>query len=131
MKRLLLFLPIACLILASMQAFPQQKEVSIEKRVHISKKGGHATINGKMSPGTSYAYKVSAQKGQKMEAHLTMKDGAATFSVVPPGPELLENSGSVMTWSGNLPQTGDYSIIVVAQGKEPTKVHYTLEISLK
>lgn len=107
-----------------------QTTIAREKRVKISR-GQSKKIIGKTDATTNYVYKIRAQKDQTLEARITSEGGAATFSVVPPGTQVLENAAAVSQWSGALPETGEYSIVVVMNTKSATKTPYTLELALK
>lgn len=130
---LMLLVGIALIALAqtaSAQATPSQTTIAREKRVKLSR-GQSKKIVGKTDATTNYVYKIRAQRDQSLEARITSEGGAATFSIIPPGTQILENAAAVSQWSGTLPETGEYSIVVVMNTKGATKMPYTLELALK
>lgn len=130
-KRLILSLILLALIAGSVPtALAQQGRLAVEKRISLSR-GRTRTIRGKTYSSTSYVYKLRAQKDQRLEARVTAEGGDATFSIVPPGTEILENAAGVKEWSGTLPQTGEYSVIVSITSTSELKVPYTLELTIR
>jgi len=107
-----------------------QGRIAVERRVRLSR-GKSKTVREKADSSTSYAYKIRAEKDQRLEARITSEGGAATFSVVPPGTQILENSMGVKEWSGTLPESGEYTIVVVTNTREEGKFPYTLELTIK
>lgn len=110
-----------------------QTDIAIEKRLRLKK--GKATVRGKSDYGTSYVYKLKAKKDQRLEVRVTSTDStninAVTFSVIPPGSKTLEGAAGVSSWTGVLPDAGEYSIVVVINTKGALKVPYTLEVMLQ
>lgn len=107
-----------------------QGQIAIQKRIHLSR-GRTKTVRGKTDSSTSYIYTTRAQKDQKLEAHLTSEGGVATFSIIPPGTQSLENAAGVRDWSGTLTETGEYSIIVAVSSTSVDKIPYTLEVTIR
>ena len=88
---------------------------------------GGPSESGGMDP---IAYKLRARKGQKMTLHLVSAKKNAVFGVYLPGMDLLEGAQNVTDWSGPLPQTGDYEIMVFPED-ETTNTTFTLEITIR
>jgi len=65
--------------------------------------------------------------GPEITDHLTRE---ASHDVYAPGTELIEGAQSVTDWSGTLPKTGDYEIIVFPED-EKTNTTFTLEITIR
>jgi hypothetical protein len=65
-----------------------------------------------------------------MTLHLTSAKKNAVFGVYAPGMDLIEGAQSVKDWSGTLPKTGDYEIIVFPED-EKTNTTFTLEITIR
>jgi hypothetical protein len=76
------------------------------------------------------SYVLGARKGQTMTLHLTSAKKNAVFGVYAPGMDLIEGAQSVTDWSGTLPKTGDYEIIVFP-ADEKTNTTFTLEITIR
>jgi hypothetical protein len=94
-------------------------------------------LNGRTTGGPSESggmdpvgYILRANKGQTMTLHLTSAKKNAVFGLYAPGMDLVEGAQSVSDWSGELPKTGDYEIIVFPED-EKTNTTFTLEITVR
>ena len=88
---------------------------------------GGPSESGGMDP---IAYVLRAKKGQTMTLHLTSAKKNAVFGLYAPGMDLVEGAQTVSDWSGELPKTGDYEIIVFPED-EKTNTTFTLEITVR
>jgi len=88
---------------------------------------GGPSESGGMDP---VGYILRAGKGQTMTLHLTSAKKNAVFGLYAPGMDLVEGAQSVKDWSGELPKTGDYEIIVFPED-EATNTTFTLEITIR
>jgi hypothetical protein len=88
---------------------------------------GGPSESGGMDPVT---YVLGARKGQTMILHLTSAKKNAVFGLYAPGSELVEGAQSVADWTGELPKSGDYEIIVFPED-EKTNTTFTLEITIR
>ena len=88
---------------------------------------GGPSESGGMDP---IAYKLRARKGQQMSLHLISAKKNAVFSVYIPGMDLLEGAQGMKDWSGTLPKSGDYEIIVYPDD-EMTNTTFTLEVTIR
>jgi hypothetical protein len=103
--------------------FPKGRTTVILK----GKTTGGPSESGGMDP---IAYHVRARKGQRMTLHLTSAKGNAVFGVYAPGMDLIEGAQGVKDWTGTLPKTGDYEIIVFPED-EATDTNFTLELAIR
>ena len=103
--------------------FPKGRTTVILK----NKTTGGPSESGGMDP---IAYHVRARKGQQMTLHLTSAKRNALFGVYAPGMDLIEGAQSVKDWTGTLPKTGDYEIIVFPED-EATDTTFTLELTIR
>lgn len=118
------------LLVGSIQLSFAQSQIAVERKVKLSR-GKSKILRGKADFLTSYAYKIRAEKDQKLEARLSSEGGNATFSIVPPGTQILENGAGVKEWSGALPETGEYLIVVAMNTKAEGKFPYALELTIR
>ncbi len=109
------------------------------KTIRVKFPSGRTTVilKGKTTGGPSesggmdpVAYKVRARKGQRMTLHLVSTKKNALFGVYLPGLDLLEGAQNVTNWSGSLPKSGDYEIIVFPDD-ERTNTSFTLELIIR
>ena len=103
--------------------FPQGRTTVILK----GKTTGGPSESGGMDP---IAYKLRARKGQQMSLRLISAKKNAVFGVYVPGMDLLEGAQGVKDWSGTLPKSGDYEIIVYPDD-EMTDTTFTLEVTIR
>ena len=103
--------------------FPKGRTTVILK----NKTTGGPSESGGMDP---IAYHVRARKGQQMTLHLTSAKNNAVFGVYAPGMDLIERAQTVKDWTGTLPKTGDYEIIVFPED-EATNTTFTLELTVR
>jgi hypothetical protein len=129
-KHILASLVLLTLLAGSAPLFFAQDLVAIERRVRLSR-GKTKTFRNKGDSSTSYVYKLRAEKDRRLEARLSSEGGSATLSIVPPGTQTLENAAGVKEWSGVLPETGEYSVVVAMSTTGNAKLPYTLELTIR
>ena len=109
------------------------------KTVRVKFPPGRTTVvlKGKTTGGPSesggmdpIAYRLRARKGQQMTVHLTSARKNAVFAIYLPGMDLLETAQNTTNWSGTLPKSGDYEIIVFPHD-EATNTTFTLELTIR
>ena len=97
------------------------------RRVQFQRGSSSAAVQGKVSIALPDTYLVGARAGQVMSVQLTAPRKAVRFLVMTSKTTdlLADNTRS---WTGTLPETGDYHIIVDADERPST---YTMTISIK
>jgi hypothetical protein len=103
----------------------------VERRVKFARGTHRASVPGRAKYGMSYVYKLGARAGQNMNVLLSSKNGLVTFSVIAPNDETIPGAFGVGTWSGELPQSGDYSIVVVMNTERAGSVPFTLDVTIQ
>jgi hypothetical protein len=103
--------------------FPPGRTTAILK----GKTTGGPSEGGGMDPIT---YRLRATKGQKMSLHLVSARKNAVLGVYLPGMDLLEGAQNVKDWSGTLPKSGAYEIMVFPKD-EMTDTSFTLEVTIR
>lgn len=88
---------------------------------------GGPSESGGMDP---IAYRLRARKGQQMTLHLVSAKKNAVFGVYAPGMDPIDVGPNAKDWSGQLPKSGDYEIIVFPED-EATNTTFTLEIVIR
>ena len=108
-----------------------------QKRVKFPPGRTTVVLKGKTTGGPSesggmnpVSYVLRARKGQQMTVHVTSAKKNAVFGLYAPGMDLVEGAQSVTDWSGTLPKSGDYEIIVFPQD-EKTNSTFTLEVTIR
>ena len=121
---------VAILLVANVTIWAQKRVKFPPGRTTVILKGkttGGPSESGGMNP---VSYKLRAKKGQTMTLHLTSAKKNALFGLYAPGMDLVEGAQSVADWSGELPKTGDYEIIVFPED-EKTDTTFTLEVTVR
>ena len=88
---------------------------------------GGPSESGGMNP---VSYVLRARKGQTMTLHLTSARKNAVLGLYAPGMDPVEGAQNGADWSGKLPKTGNYEIIVFPED-EKTNTSFTLEITIR
>ncbi len=101
------------------------------QRVRFAPGASAATIKDSVLRGTRDIYLVAARQRQMMTIQLVSLENNATFDLLAPpnrsGKRLLLRQDA-MTWTGSLPESGDYRIAV---GATRGNASYRLVISIK
>lgn len=108
---------------------------SAQKRVKFPAGKNSVILKGKTTGGPSesgsmnpVSFLVRAKKGQTMTLHLTSAKKNAVFAVyLPKMEDLIHDATNGKDWTGVLPKTGDYEIMVFPED-EVTDTTFTLEI---
>lgn len=104
----------------------------ITKRVRFAKGKSSTVISESVLRGDADTYIVGARKGQTLSVKITSVEDNAVFRVMNADDEYLQNAGDEedgkTVWSGKLPQTGDYNIVVSGTRGNAS---YKLTISIK
>lgn len=97
------------------------------RRVQFRRGSSSATVQGRVSIALPDQYLVGARAGQTMSVQLTSLQKSVRFLVMSPKSTSLI-ADNARTWTGTLPETGDYHIIVDGDERGGT---YTMTISIK
>jgi len=97
------------------------------RRVQFRRGSSSATVSGKVSIALPDTYLVGARAGQTMTVQLTSPAKSVTFLVMSPVSTSLI-ADNARTWTGTLPENGDYHIIVDGDERGGT---YTMTITIK
>jgi hypothetical protein len=130
MKRNLLIITALILVIAGTVWAKTRRVTFPPGRTTVVLKGtttGGPSESGGMDP---VGYMVRAKKGQTMTLHLTSAKKNAVFALYAPGMDLVEGAQNGRDFSGPLPKTGDYEIIVFPED-EATNTTFTLELTIR
>ena len=103
----------------------------VTKRVKFAKGKHSATISGAVIRGDRDTYILGAASGQTMTVGITSLEKNAVFQIEAPNGGYLEGAGEMddaMSFKGELPQKGDYRIVV---GGTRGNATYKLTVSIK
>lgn len=103
----------------------------VTRQVKFPRGQNKAILRGTAKYAMSYVYNLVAKKGQTMEISLAGKNAELKFSLIQPDEETIEDAFTVSEWSGELPQSGKYSIVVVMNDENAAAVPYTLQVKIK
>jgi hypothetical protein len=96
------------LLFAAVQVTAAQEGMT--KRVRFPKGRNSVVLRGAAVRGTQDRYILRAGSGQTMTLRITSTEDNAVFDVMAPGGQSL--ASEVTDWTGELPATGDYTIVV-------------------
>ena len=121
------------LVISALIAFASDATAEgIKKRVRFPRGSTSTAIKGNVLRGDQDTYLLGARAGQTMTVRITSLEDNAVFQIYKPGgKETLEGAGEsedAMQWSGELPATGDYVIVV---GGTRGNATYKLEVKIK
>lgn len=102
----------------------------ITKQVKFARGQNKANLRGNAKYGMSYVFDLKARKGQTMEIRLTGKNPDLSFSLIAPDDQTIDGAFGVSNWSGELPQSGIYSIVVVMNDENAASVPYSLDVKI-
>jgi hypothetical protein len=103
----------------------------VTSRVRFARGSSSATLEGAVVRGDRDVYIVGANGGQSMSVNISSLERNAVFQIEAPGGNELRGAGETddaMQWSGTLPASGDYRIIV---GGTRGNASYTLRVSIR
>jgi len=98
---------------------------AITRQVNFARGRTTAVIKNTVRLCTSHEWVLRARQGQTMSVHLATGKKTSFTLQSPSG--TIEDADGVKDWSGELPETGEYVIIV---GTDAT-VAYTLEVTIR
>lgn len=126
-----LFLVLAFMV-ALVPSTSAQKGTVVTRRVQFSRGRTSTVLKGKADWGTAYTYLLHARAGQSMTVEITGIPGVAIRTPDPNHEfDIEEGSGGVKRWSGDLPATGTYKLIVSHTTDGVKATPYTLKISVQ
>jgi hypothetical protein len=97
------------------------------RRVQFKRGSSSATVQGKVSIALPDQYLVGASAGQVMSVQLTSAQKSVRFLLMSPKSTSLI-ADNARNWTGTLPESGDYHIIVDGDERGGT---YTMTITIK
>lgn len=132
MRRILLALMTAAILSIAAGAAAAQTDTVAKKRLRIP-----ATTTGVIGGESHDSYVIRMTKGRKMTIQISwkkVKDNRAEFTLSSSdnffGAEQVtfgETANGGKTWTGKIPETGDYYIYVVAHPSAKYKLRVTIE----
>ena len=91
-----------------------------------------AQLSGSLVRGETHRYSLTARATQQMRVRVRSAENNVVFQLYPPGSQrALPGAGEgadARTWSGALPATGDYVLVV---GSTRGNASYTLEVGIR
>ena len=114
--------------MSALTAFAQHG-YRVTKNVTFKKGQVSTSVKGRI-PNTleGHEYIFRAREGQTLLIKLTSTKKDIGFSISTPDGETLGEKTDVKSWSGELPKTGEYRVVINTQSKGVA--NYTLEIQI-
>ena len=104
-----------------------QDKTTLNKKVVFPKGRTTAVLKASIKKGTNHHYLLRARAGQTMTVHLAAKQCGFTVYLPNEGAAIEEADG-VTDWSGELPESGEYTIEVATDAR---LTPYTLEVTIR
>ena len=120
----------ALLCAASVAALAQGGTVT-QRRIRFPRGRTTAVVKGSIAYAHSDAYTLGARAGQTMSLHVASTNRQVVFSLTAPSGTPVEGAFTVRDWSGELPESGDYTITVVNNRERGPASAYTLEVTVR
>jgi len=98
------------------------------RRVQFKRGASSTTLQGKVSIALPDQLIVGARAGQVMSVQLTAPRKSVRFTLMTYKTTNLLTDNNTTSWTGTLPETGDYIILVEGNAKGST---YSITISIK
>lgn len=98
------------------------------RRIQFKRGSSSTTVHGKASLVLPETYVVGARAGQVMTIQLTAPRKSTTFALMTSKTTQSLTDGGNTSWTGTLPETGDYIIYIESDEKGST---YSMTISIK
>ncbi|MEG4580179.1 hypothetical protein QUA71_11280 [Microcoleus sp. MON1_C5] len=109
-------------------AIPEKPAILMSQRqqeIQFKRGASSAEVKGGVARGEVMIYLINAKQGQTMNVEIQSVEGNAAFKVVDPNTNAVAEGEK--SWSGEVPQTGQYQIVV---GTERGGASYTLSVSI-
>lgn len=133
MKRVLVaLLALSCLFVAAHAAEGQCGGKAEPNRIEF-KRGAHsATLKGKVKGDEEAEYSFGAGQGQGISINATsVPADAIAIEIKTPNGASLELQSSGTKWTGTLPETGDYFMVVKLAPGCTSRASYTFTLSIR
>ncbi|HLM58622.1 MAG TPA: hypothetical protein VK422_21135 [Pyrinomonadaceae bacterium] len=127
MKRVLLIVAALGFVNAPVGAYAQCRgtDRAVTKQLRFARGRTTAVVRDRVRLCTSHEFVLRARGGQTMSVHLAT--GRKTSFTLQSPSGTVEGADGVKDWSGELPESGDYVIII---GTDATAA-YTLEVTIR
>jgi serine/threonine-protein kinase len=112
-------------------AFDMMKSLEAKQNYELLTKDINQTtqqVMGKLEPGGGKAYSISLSASKPMEIKLQASPDALLTIYSPTGREILLENSRTHQWSGILPESGYYEILVTSKAKEAFDYQLTLSV---
>jgi len=112
-------------------AFDTVKSLESKQTYELLTKDTNQTsqqLMGKLKPGEGKAYAISLSASKPMEIKLQASPDALLTIYSPTGQEVLLDNSRTHQWSGILPESGYYEILVTSKAKEVFDYQLTLSL---
>jgi serine/threonine-protein kinase len=112
-------------------AFDTVKSLEAKQNYELLTKDATQTnqqVTGKLEPGEGKAYAISLSASKPMEIKLQASPDALLTVYSPTGKEVLLDNSRTHQWSGILPESGYYEILVTSKAKEAFDYQLTLSL---
>lgn len=123
-------IPLLCAILLMTAGVSAASPAYRTTRISFPSGATSASVSGQVDGSNMVTYLLNAQAGQSMQVSVSSSSGNAYLTVVSPlGSPLARAQAGAQSFSGTLPETGDYTLQVSAFSGTPL-TNFTLYVSV-
>ncbi|MEL0589957.1 MAG: serine/threonine-protein kinase [Planktothrix rubescens PR222] len=97
------------------------------ERVEFASKKTQKTLKYRLKPGEGKIYIAHLNKNQVLQVRLKSPQGSSLLSIYTQKAQSLLEDSPKNRWSGRLPDSGDYQVVVVSKFSRPFDYELTLE----
>lgn len=97
------------------------------ERVEFASKKTRKTLKDRLKPGEGKIYTARLNKNQVLQVRLKSPEPSTLLSIYTQKAQSLLEDSAKKRWSGRLPDSGDYQVVVVSESSRPFDYELTLE----
>lgn len=97
------------------------------ERVEFASKETRKTLKDRLKPGEGKIYIARFKENQVLEVRLEPPESSTLLSIYAQKAQSLPQDSAKNRWSGRLPDSGDYEVVVVSKSSRPFDYELTLE----
>jgi LysM repeat protein len=105
-------------------------DVNIPARISFASGATSATVNGTLPSNGNQYYILKAQKNQNMQVQVTPQQGIKLTVYGVDGTVLQSGMSGAASFSGSLPSTQDYILVLSSTNNSGTAISYSLQVSI-
>ncbi len=103
------------------------------KDIQFADRATRHEVSGELAPGGGQVFTLNLAENQDMEVEVDASRGDVRMSIYVPRPTeevpFLQNDGRSLDWSGTLPQSGYYEIVLISTTDKTVRYQLAVEVT--